>query len=143
MGTILATIFVTLHLRSAVPAGHTAKDWLIQAQKQVATSFLALSSAIRFLREWEGGLKYWTQPNCPAIRICRENYRAPTLFMKKRFILLEKYYFISGEKTGRTCAKMQTAIFLDSATVNVFFFFFFILFSRCVFCKQGGVYLKM
>lgn len=41
--------------------------------------------------------------------------------MKKRFILLEKYYFISGEKTGRTCAKMQTAIFLDSATVNVFF----------------------
>ena len=40
---------------------------------------------------------------------------------------MEKYYFINGEKTGRTCTTVQTLIFLDGAIISVVTFFLHII----------------
>lgn len=46
-------------------------------------------------------------------------YPPPFFLMETCFILLGKYYFTNGEKTGRTCTKIQTVIFLDGAIISV------------------------
>lgn len=119
-GTLRHRLCPAVPLRCAAcwPQSHRPTQ---PSPKPVATSILALSSAnLTCQVVWEDGFKYWPQPNSPTVGICQGNYGAPTIFMEKRFILLEKILLYTWGKHWKDLYQNANRdFFLDGEIISI------------------------